>query len=150
LSQPNNEVLIKKYPNRRLYDTSKSEYITMDAVAEMVRNDIKFKVIDAKTEADLTRITLTQIILDQETKGYNLIPLELLLQMVKFCNHPMSEVYSDYLLTSIKTFENNIDSISTMFKGPYPAEQFMKLGEQNMEVFNSFMSNLTNHKNDKK
>lgn len=127
----------------------------MDDIAGMVREDIKFKVIDAKSEEDLTRITLTQIILDQETKGYNLIPLELLLQIVKFCNHPMNKVYSEYLLTSIKAFESNMDNLKGVYGDVFdpklnPAEQMAKMGEENMKIFNNFMQSFLKDNNESK
>lgn len=101
-----NTVVIKKYPNRRLYNTKLSKYITIDDLSEYVRSDVNFKVIDVKTEEDLTRITLAQIILDHELKGYELIPTDLIKLMIKFYNHPMSKFFEESLKQNTKFYQD--------------------------------------------
>ena len=141
-----NTIIIKKYSNRRLYDTSISEYITMETVAEMIKKDVELKIIDAKSGDDLTRITLTQILLDQEIKGYNLMPIELIKQIIKLCNHPFNKTFSDYLLQSLQMFNHNMsdmNSLMTGFMGKNQtdwAKQIEKFNKQNMEFFNQFMN----------
>jgi polyhydroxyalkanoate synthesis repressor PhaR len=96
--------LIKKYPNRRLYDTRTSAYITLSDVKDLVLQYETFKVIDAKTGEDLTRSILLQIILEEETGGVPLFSSDLLAQMVRFYGHAMQGMFGKYLESNIKTF----------------------------------------------
>ena len=77
-------LIVKKYANRRLYDTQKSAYITLEDLCALVKQDVEFKVLDAKTDEDLTRSVLTQIIFEQESKGYSVLPINFLRQVIKF------------------------------------------------------------------
>ncbi len=79
-----NTVVIKKYANRRLYNTSTSSYVTLDDLSEMVKKGNDFSVYDAKTGEDITRSVLTQIIFDEENKGQNLLPIRFLRQLIRF------------------------------------------------------------------
>src|ERR1700679_568243 len=84
LPHPQNAVIIKKYANRRLYDTQSSSYITLDDLCAMVKRGVEFVVIDAKSDEDLTRQVLTQIIFEQESKGYSLLPIKFLRAIISF------------------------------------------------------------------
>ncbi|OYW82461.1 MAG: polyhydroxyalkanoate synthesis repressor PhaR, partial [Sphingobium sp. 32-64-5] len=75
-------VIIKKYANRRLYNTQSSKYITLDYLAELTRKDVEFKVVDAKTNEDITHSVLTQIIMDEETGGQRMLPVSFLRQII--------------------------------------------------------------------
>ncbi len=77
-----NKIIIRKYPNRRLYNTQISSYIALNDLFQMVKQGVDFIVVDSKTEEDITRNILTQIIFEQETKGYNLLPLSFLRQII--------------------------------------------------------------------
>lgn len=96
--------LIKKYPNRRLYDTKTSAYITLSDVKDLVLTPENFKVVDAKSGEDLTRSILLQIILEEETAGMPLFSTDLLAQMIRFYGHAMQGMLGKYLETNIKAF----------------------------------------------
>jgi len=96
--------LIKKYPNRRLYDTKTSAYITLSDVKDLVLAFEHFKVVDAKSGEDLTRSILLQIILEEETGGMPLFSTELLAQMIRFYGHAMQGMLGKYLENNIKAF----------------------------------------------
>ncbi len=96
-------VTIKKYANRRLYNTETSTYVTLDDLAEMVRGERDFVVFDAKTGEDLTHSVLTQIILEQEGRGQNLLPVNFLRQLIRFYGDSMGKLVPSYLDMSIET-----------------------------------------------
>jgi polyhydroxyalkanoate synthesis repressor PhaR len=96
--------LIKKYPNRRLYDTATSSYITLVDVKQLVLDNIKFKVVDAKSEEDLTRSILLQIILEEEGSGAPIFSSEMLCQIIRFYGHALQETMGNYLEKNIQTF----------------------------------------------
>ena len=102
MSEPSR--LIKKYPNRRLYDTKTSAYITLSDVKDLVLTTESFKVLDAKSGEDLTRSILLQIILEEETAGVPLFTTDLLSQMIRFYGHAMQGMLGKYLETNIKSF----------------------------------------------
>lgn len=96
--------LIKKYPNRRLYDTKTSSYITLADVKELVLSLVNFKVVDAKSGEDLTRSILLQIIIEEETAGVPLFSTDLLALIIRFYGHAMQGMLGKYLETNIKSF----------------------------------------------
>lgn len=96
--------LIKKYPNRRLYDTRASAYITLGDVKELVLKFENFRVVDAKTEEDLTRSILLQIILEEETGGVPIFTPELLSQLIRFYGNAMQGMFGKYLENNLSTF----------------------------------------------
>ncbi len=96
--------LIKKYPNRRLYDTTTSSYITLVDVKQLVLDHVKFKVVDAKSEEDLTRSILLQIILEEEGSGVPIFSSEMLCQIIRFYGHALQEMMGGYLEKNIQTF----------------------------------------------
>ena len=98
--------LVKKYPNRRLYDTRTSAYITLSDVKDLVLSHEDFKVVDAKNGEDLTRSILLQIIIEEEAGGVPLFTTELLCQMIRFYGHAMEGMLGKYLETNIKTFSD--------------------------------------------
>ena len=104
---PESVRLIKKYPNRRLYDTRTSAYITLSDVKELVRSRVSFKAVDAKTGEDLTRSTLLQIIAEEETTNLPLFTTELLSQMIRFYGHPMQAELGRYLEASVRSFSKS-------------------------------------------
>jgi polyhydroxyalkanoate synthesis repressor PhaR len=102
-AQTKTPVTIKKYANRRLYNTETSTYVTLDDLAEMVRGERDFVVFDAKTGEDLTHSVLTQIILEQEGRGQNLLPVNFLRQLIRFYGDSMGKLVPSYLDMSIET-----------------------------------------------
>lgn len=148
-------VIIKKYPNRRLYDTSASTYITIDDLSRMVKKNQNFKVIDAKTNADLTRVTLTQIILDHESKGYELLHLEVIKQIIKHYDHPMNKYFGDYLANTLQQFNGGTENVTQFIETvhtvvPFTPEEWAKkledLNQKNAAFFKDMMSVMTTGK----
>ena len=95
---------IKKYPNRRLYDTANSGYITLVDVKQMVLDNIEFQVVDAKSGADLTRAILLQIILDEEAGGLPMFSSEMLAQMIRFYGSAQQTIMGSYIEQNVKAF----------------------------------------------
>lgn len=100
-------VIIKKYANRRLYDTERSTYVTLDDLCEMVKEDRIFNVIEAKTENDITRSILTQILLEQDAKGKNIMPIAFLRNLIKFYDDGLEKVAARYLDNTMEFFVRN-------------------------------------------
>jgi polyhydroxyalkanoate synthesis repressor PhaR len=99
--QESRPVIIKKYANRRLYNTDTSTYVTLEDLAEMVRGERDFVVYDAKTGEDLTHAVLTQIIVEQESRGTNLLPIGFLRQLIRFYGDSMQKLVPSYLEFSL-------------------------------------------------
>ena len=100
-------IIIKKYANRRLYDTSSSSYVTLEHLSTLVREGKDFVVQDAKTGEDLTRSVLTQIIFEQENKGGNALPLNFLRQVIRFYGDSVSQALPPYLDMAMNNFTKN-------------------------------------------
>jgi len=96
--------IIKKYPNRRLYDTERSRYITVADVRELVKQGVEFKVVDANSDEDLTRSILLQIILEQESGGRPLFTADILSKMIRFYDDSVQSVFTSYLEKSLDLF----------------------------------------------
>lgn len=136
-------VIIKKYANRRLYDTGTSAYITLDDLCERVKQGEDFVVLDAQTGQDLTRQVLTQIIFEQETKGAQLLPTGFLRSVIRFYDNKMQNVLQHYLDASMNSFMANQESMSSMMgkamgkaMGDFSAMgQFEELTRQNVALF---------------
>ena len=129
--------IIKKYPNRRLYDTKYSHYITLVDVHNLVRNNIMFHVIDAKTGDDLTRSTLLQIIFDQEEHNLPLITPELLKSIIGFYDDPMHSMFSRYLEHCIAIFKEHLvdlkSPINSLLRSGTQVTQLHDLAEESFE-----------------
>src|ERR1700740_3000555 len=97
-------VVVKKYANRRLYNTATSSYVTLDDLAKMIKEGGDFVASDAKTGEDITRSVLTQIIVEQEQKGQNLLPISFLRQLISFYGDSMQWLVPRYLEHSMKAF----------------------------------------------
>lgn len=135
----NEPVIIKKYANRRLYNTESSSYVTLDHLAELVRKGRDFVVRDAKSGEDITRQVLAQIIFEQEGKGTNLLPIPLLRQLIGYYGDRMAAMVPSYLLSSMQAFARQQDSMQNMFEsGLSPADAFSMFDEmarRNMTAF---------------
>jgi polyhydroxyalkanoate synthesis repressor PhaR len=97
-------VVIKKYANRRLYNTKSSAYVTLENLSEMVKSGVDFVVFDAKTNEEITRSVLTQIIFDEESRGQNLLPIQFLRQLIRFYGDSMQAFVPSYLELSLDSF----------------------------------------------
>lgn len=142
-------VIIKKYANRRLYNTQSSSYVTLDHLAEMVRDDVEFQVFDAKSGEDITRSVLAQIIFEAEGKGQNILPVNFLRQLISFYGDNLQTLLPSYLDMSMNAFSSNREEIREQFGAALgePMKQFedaarrnMQFFEQTMGMFNPFMA----------
>ncbi len=104
-------IIIKKYANRRLYNTDKSSYVTLDDLSQMVRDGQDFEVKDAKSGEDITRSVLTQIIFEEESKGQNLLPIKFLRQLIGFYGDSLEGFVPSYLEESMESFSKNQDNM---------------------------------------
>lgn len=135
-------IIIKKYANRRLYDTETSSYVTLEDLCRMVKEDKPFVVRDAKTNEDLTRQILTQIILEQELKGVNIMPVDFLRDVIRTHDEQVSAMMQSYLETSMKMFTRNQDRFQQYWEQGManltqhsPLTQMEEIGKRNMEIF---------------
>jgi polyhydroxyalkanoate synthesis repressor PhaR len=133
-------VTIKKYANRRLYNTGTSTYVTLEDLAVMVKEGEDFVVYDAKTGEDITRSVLTQIIFEQENKGQNLLPITFLRQVIRFYGDSMQTLLPRYLEVSIDSFtreqEKLREQMSKAFGGVgFPVNVLEDQVRRNMEMF---------------
>lgn len=116
--------IIKKYPNRRLYDTELSRYITLADVRRLVLESGDFKVVDANTEEDITRSILLQIILEQEGSGQPLFSTEALSHMIRFYGDTVQGVFTTYLEKSVALFKEQQNHLRDQMQGVYGANPF--------------------------
>lgn len=128
-------VIIKKYANRRLYDTESSTYITLERLAQMVRQKREFKVVDAKTGEDITRSVLTQIIMDEEARGSEMLPVNFLRQLIGMYGDQMQAVVPQYLEASLEQLQRNQSQIRDAMAGAFAANLFAEIARRNMELF---------------
>ncbi|MBK7615534.1 MAG: polyhydroxyalkanoate synthesis repressor PhaR [Burkholderiales bacterium] len=126
--------VLKKYPNRRLYDTSASCYITLADVKRMVLEGTEFEVRDAKTSEDLTRAILLQIILEEETGGVPMFSSQMLSQIIRFYGHAMQGMMGSYLEKNLQTFVDMQSKFTDQARGLYDPKAFTP------EMWTQFMS----------
>src|ERR1700761_6235209 len=108
-------VVIKKYANRRLYNTASSSYVTLEHLSEMVKKGVDFVVFDAKTNDDITRSVLTQIIFEEESRGQNLLPIQFLRQLIRFYGDSMQALVPSYLELSLDSFTQQQERMRKQF-----------------------------------
>jgi polyhydroxyalkanoate synthesis repressor PhaR len=108
-------VVIKKYANRRLYNTASSSYVTLEHLSEMVKKGVDFVVYDAKTNEDITRPVLTQIIFEEESRGQNLLPIQFLRQLIRFYGDSMQALVPSYLELSLDSFTQQQERMRKQF-----------------------------------
>ena len=132
-------VVIKKYANRRLYNTAASSYVTLDHLSEMVREGVDFVVLDAKSGDDITRSVLTQIIFEQESRGQNLLPVQFLRRLIRFYGDQMQGFLPPYLEMSMESFakaqEKMRENMSRAFGATTPMAAFEEQAQRNMAMF---------------
>ena len=147
-AQSNEPVTIKKYANRRLYNTATSSYVTLDHLSEMVKHGQEFNVYDAKTGEDITRSVLTQIIFEEEGKGgQQLLPIQFLRQLIRFYGDSMQALVPGYLNLSMDSFSKNHErmreQLTTAFGGKGMLKEFEVIARQNMQMFERAMRMFT-------
>ena len=136
-------ITIKKYANRRLYNTATSSYVTLDNLCDMVRNGEDFVVRDAKSGDDITRQVLTQIIVEQEAKGQNMLPLSFLRQLIQLYGDNVQAFVPSYLELAMETFARNRgdmrERMNDSFGGMFPVDEFEAMAERNMALMQRTM-----------
>jgi polyhydroxyalkanoate synthesis repressor PhaR len=135
---PKNAVVIKKYANRRLYNTATSTYVTLDDLSSMVKSGTDFVVFDAKTGEDITRSVLTQIIFEEENKGTNLLPINFLRQLIRYYGDSMQTLVPGYLEFSLENLTKEHDKIREQMMSAFGGEPFKNMEEhakRNMALF---------------
>jgi polyhydroxyalkanoate synthesis repressor PhaR len=131
-------VVVKKYANRRLYNTATSSYVTLEDLAKLIKEGGDFVASDAKTGEDITRSVLTQIIVEQEQKGQNLLPISFLRQLIGFYGDSMQFLVPGYLEQSMIAFARNQEQMRKNLQatfGIFPFGQFEEVGKQNIALF---------------
>lgn len=143
--------VIKKYANRRLYDTGRSSYVTLDDLCEMVKDGYDFVVYDAKSGDDITRSVLTQIIVEQEARGENLLPTGFLRNLIGFYGDNVQGLVPNYLEQTLDLFVSNQEQLRehlnksmAPMQGMFPGASIMEeMQKQNMEMFERTMKMFT-------
>lgn len=140
-------IIIKKYANRRLYNTHSSSYITLDDLAQMTRSGVDFQVLDAKTGADITHSILTQIIMEEEANGEHMLPVSFLRDLIAMYGNSMQAMMPSYLEASMENFRANQSKLQETFQASMGADAFSKMAETNMAMFqaatNAFMPGVS-------
>ncbi|MFT4090024.1 MAG: polyhydroxyalkanoate synthesis repressor PhaR [Asticcacaulis sp.] len=137
------KVIIKKYANRRLYNTATSSYVTLDNLSEMVRQNVDFVVYDAKSGDDITRGVLAQIIFEEESRGQNLLPIQFLRQLISFYGDSMQTLLPTYLEMSLDGFTKQQERFRSQFSNTFGAAPslgyFDEQVTQNLAMFDRAM-----------
>ena len=143
MAKSEDSIVIKKYANRRLYNTGTSTYVTLEDLAVMVKAEEDFVVIDAKSGEDITRSVLTQIIFEQEAKGQNLLPVAFLRNLIQFYGDSVQSIVPSYLEHSMDSFREQRESFQEqMGKSFDPSGAMDMMAEQtrkNTEIFQNAM-----------
>ncbi len=132
LSDP---VIIKKYANRRLYNTETSSYITLDLLSQMTREGREFVVVDAKSGEDITHNVLTQIIMEEEQRGTNMLPVNFLRQLISMYGDSMQSMVPQYLESSMDAFRKNQMQFQEAMKGAFGGGPLAEIAKRNMQMF---------------
>ena len=128
-------VIIKKYANRRLYNTETSSYITLDHLATMTREGRDFKVVDAKTDDDITHNVLTQIIMEEESRGQTMLPVSFLRQLIAMYGDSMQSMVPGYLKASMDSFRRNQEQFKSAVEGAFAHSPFAEIAKRNLQMF---------------
>ncbi len=136
------KIVIKKYANRRLYNTGSSSYVTLEHLADMVKKGVDFVVYDAKTNEDITRSVLTQIIFEEESQGQSLLPIQFLRQLIGFYGNSMQAFLPSYLELSLATFAQQQERLRNQFPtlgAGVPMAGYEEQVRQNLAMFDRAM-----------
>ena len=139
------ERIIKKYPNRRLYDTTESRYIALDDIRRLVVEGVDFQVVDAKKGEDITRSILLQIIVEQEEQGQPILSADLLRKIIRFYGDAMQMLMSAYLDKSVDAFveqQATLQRQMASLMGEAPAAAFAEMAERNMELWRQLQERM--------
>ncbi len=128
-------IIIKKYANRRLYNTQTSNYITLDFLAEMTRDDVDFVVVDAKTGDDITHSVLTQIIVEEESSGKQMLPVNFLRQLISMYGNSMQSLMPSYLEASMENFRKNQKQFQEAVEGALNKNPIGRMALENQRQF---------------
>lgn len=128
-------IIIKKYANRRLYNTDSSSYITLEHLAVMTREGRDFKVVDAKSGDDITHSVLTQIIMEEENRGQTMLPVSFLRQLISMYGDSMQSMVPQYLEASMEAFRRNQAQFREAMTGAFSGGPFEAIARRNMEMF---------------
>jgi polyhydroxyalkanoate synthesis repressor PhaR len=126
-------VIIKKYANRRLYNTQTSKYITLDFLAELIRKDIEFQVLDAKSGEDITHNVLTQIIIEEENGGNSMLPISFLRQIISLYGDSMQGMVPQFLEGAMDNFRKNQKNFQSAIEDVITAGPFGEIAKQNLQ-----------------
>ncbi|MDO7835294.1 polyhydroxyalkanoate synthesis repressor PhaR [Sphingobium sp. HBC34] len=137
-------VVIKKYANRRLYNTETSSYITLDLLSQMTREGREFTVVDAKTGEDITHNVLTQIIMEEEQRGKNMLPVNFLRQLISMYGDSMQSMVPQYLEASMDAFRKNQQQFQEAMKGAFGGGPLADIAKRNLQMFEAAASAFGN------
>lgn len=137
-------VVIKKYANRRLYNTETSSYITLDLLSQMTREGREFVVVDAKTGEDITHNVLTQIIMEEEQRGKNMLPVNFLRQLIAMYGDSMQSMVPQYLEASMDAFRKNQQQFQEAMKGAFGGGPLADIAKRNLQMFEAAASAFGN------
>ncbi len=137
--------IIKKYPNRRLYDTAVSKYVALDDIRRLVLDGVPLKVVDAKTDEDITRSILLQIIVEQEDRGQPILTTELMEKIIRFYGDTLQALMATYLERSVDSFINQQEALHrhvASLMEQTPVSVLTEMAERNMELWRNMQENL--------
>lgn len=137
MKKPNTDgiVIIKKYANRRLYNTETSSYITLEHLAAMTREGREFKVVDAKSDEDITHNVLTQIIMEEEQRGQTMLPVNFLRQLIAMYGDSMQAMVPGYLEAAMEGLRRNQAQFKSAVEGAFANSPFAEIAKRNIEMF---------------
>ena len=145
-------VTIKKYANRRLYNTAESAYVTLENLATMIKGGVEFTVHDAKTGEDITHGVLTQIIMEQESKGHSLLSTGFLRRLISFYGDNLQALVPQFLDMTMESFARNQEqmrrSLENTFDDMSPLPSFTEVGRKNLAVFEQAMGMMASFKSE--
>lgn len=145
-------VIIKKYANRRLYNTGTSSYITLDDLAKMTRENIDFQVVDAKSGNDITHSILTQIIMEAEASGEQMLPVSFLRDLISMYGNSMQTMMPSYLEAAMTNFRENQSKFAKAFEKRLGNNPFAKMAETNLKMMKAaataFIPNVNGTENE--
>ena len=140
-------IVIKKYANRRLYNTHSSSYITLEDLAKMTREGLDFTVLDAKSGDDITHAILTQIIVEEEANGEQMLPVSFLRDLISMYGNSMQSMMPSYLEASMANFRANQEKIAEVWQSGMAGNPLAKMAETNLAMMRAATDAFTGHAN---
>ncbi len=137
--------LIKKYPNRRLYDTAESKYVALDDIKRLVLNDVSLNVVDAKTGEDITRSILLQVIVEQEARGQPILTTELMEKIIRFYGDALQALMATFLQRSVDSFIAQQEALHQQVASlmeQTPLSVLTDMAEKNVEMWKNMQESL--------